>query len=122
VLLRDSPSWRRAIRPKKNPDHNTLCDAFDVVGQLEHLGKVLDLLADAVAEAGLAAVGHQSADHRLLLLREPFGSKAPRGSQRAFFPSYFSLNLGAPIGRVPRRFAAARMSAATTAPGRTGSA
>ncbi len=53
ALLRDSPSWRRAIGLKRTPDHNTLCDAFDVVVQSEHLGKALDLLADAFEEAGL---------------------------------------------------------------------
>jgi IS5 family transposase len=53
ALLRDSPSWRRAIGLKRTPDHNTLSDAFDVVVQSEHLGRALDLLADAFAEAGL---------------------------------------------------------------------
>lgn len=53
ALLRDSPSWRRAIGLKKTPDHNTLCDAFDVVVQSEHLGKAMDLLADAFEKAGL---------------------------------------------------------------------
>ena len=53
ALLRDSPAWRRAIGLKKTPDHNTLCDAFDVVVQLEHLGNALDLLADAFEKAGL---------------------------------------------------------------------
>ncbi len=53
ALLRDSPSWRRAIGLKKTPDHNTLHDAFDVVVQSEHLEKMLDLLADAFEKAGL---------------------------------------------------------------------
>ena len=53
ALLRDSPSWRRAIGLKPTPDHNTLSDAFDVVVQSEHLGRALDRLADAFAEAGL---------------------------------------------------------------------
>ena len=53
ALLRDSPSWRRAIGLKRTPDHNTLSDAFDVVVQSEHLGRALDRLADAFAEAGL---------------------------------------------------------------------
>ncbi len=53
ALLRDSPSWRRAIGLKKTPDHNTLSDAFDVVVQAERLGKMLDELADAFEKAGL---------------------------------------------------------------------
>jgi IS5 family transposase len=37
----------------RTPDHNTLCDAFDVIARHEHLDKMLDLLVQAFAEAGL---------------------------------------------------------------------
>jgi IS5 family transposase len=53
ALLADSPNWRRAIGLRRTPDHNTLCDAFDVITKHEHLDRMLDLLVQAFAEAGL---------------------------------------------------------------------
>lgn len=52
-LLTESPSWRRAIGMKRTPDHNTLCDAFDVIVRSEQLEKMMDLLVDAFENAGL---------------------------------------------------------------------
>lgn len=56
ALLEDSPSWRRAVGLRRTPDHNTLCDAFDVIVRHEHVEKMLDLLAGAFAAAGLLAL------------------------------------------------------------------
>lgn len=53
ALLRDSPSWREAIELVGTPDHNTMCDAFDVIVRSEQVETMLDELSAAFEKAGL---------------------------------------------------------------------
>ncbi len=53
ALLKDSPTWRKAIGLERTPDHNTLSDAFGVLTAMPVVQHMLDTLAKAFAEAGL---------------------------------------------------------------------
>ena len=56
ALLIDSPQWLADIGLSKAPDHNTLWRAFDALLASRRCTRMLDLLAELFAQAGLLSV------------------------------------------------------------------
>ncbi len=53
ALLRDAPHWLAMIGMARAPDHTTLWRAFALVAETRRVDRMLDLMADAFARAGL---------------------------------------------------------------------
>jgi hypothetical protein len=59
ALLADAGDLRRAVRLRRAPDHNTLCDAFGTLARLDVFAPMLDELAAAFEAAGLLRLGER---------------------------------------------------------------
>src|SRR5687768_17342983 len=53
ALLRDTSHWLDAIGMSRAPDHNTLWRAFHTLLQTRRVNRMLDLMAEMFARAGL---------------------------------------------------------------------